>query len=100
MKFVTEANPNFDAKDLYKDLSVAIEAERKRFFRDQEELRALKQAHDDVIGTEPGSWFVGDRGKIEVVLITSSQTEETFKTGKEDDINLFPAKKPEAVEKK
>lgn len=98
MKFITEANPNFDIS-LYKDLMVSIEAERKVFFRNQERLIDLKREHDDVLAKEPGRWFVGDRPKIEIKVVTSSRSDAAFQTGKDDEVDLFK-KSPAPVEKK
>ena len=39
--------------------------------------------------TWPGSMFVGNRPEIEIAIVTSTKTEETFKTGKEDDVEVF-----------
>jgi hypothetical protein len=91
MKFIKEANPKFDV-GLYKKLMTSIEGQRAIKLRNDGELLTLKQEHDNVIGTEPSSWFVGSRGKIDVVIVTSTVTNEAFKTGKEDDIDLFKKK--------
>lgn len=88
MQFVKEANPKFDTS-LYKNLMVSIEAERKVFFRSQKKLRDLKRQHDTLLDQPPSSWFVGSRPHIDVVIVTSTATEEAFETGK-DDRSLFP----------
>jgi len=88
MKFVNEANPNFDIS-LYKDLSNAIEAKRAVFTREQGELIAVKQLHDDIRTTAPSSWIVGGRPELDIKLVTSSRTDTAFATGKDDDVNVF-----------
>jgi hypothetical protein len=88
MQFVKESNPNFDTS-LYKDLMVSIEAERKNFLREQKKLRDLKMEHDNMIDTFPSFLFVGGRQKINVIIVTSTVSEEVFDTGR-DDNSLYP----------
>lgn len=88
LSMITESNPNFDTK-LYDRLASAIESQRTDFAREQKKLLDIKREHDDVRLKFPGSMFVGSRPEIVVVIVTSSKTDEAFKTGKEDDVNLF-----------
>lgn len=90
MKWITESNPNFDVS-LYKDLSTAIESQRNSFFVEQQKLIDLKREHDNIRQKFPSSMFVGGREEIKITVITSSETEETYRTGKEekDKLNLF-----------
>lgn len=87
-KFVTESNPQFDTS-LLKDLMVSIEAERKRFYNDQVLLLDYKRAHDDLRMKLPSSLFVGHVPPLEITIVTSDKTEDVFKTGKDNDTNLF-----------
>lgn len=87
MKFITEANPNFDVR-LYEKVSNSIEGQRTVFKRDQQKLLDLKREHDNVLTTIPSSWFVGSRPHIDVKIVTSTKTTEAFGTGKEDDIDI------------
>ncbi len=87
MQFVKEANPKFDTS-LYKDLMASIEAERKMFLREQKKLRDLKRQHDTLLDQPPSSWFLAGRAKVDVTIVTSTNTEEVFETGK-DDQTLF-----------
>lgn len=87
MKFVTEANPNFDIS-LYKDLSASIEALRTTFTREQNKLIDLKREHDNMIQTFPGSFILASRPEIKIQIITSAKTKETYATGEENDIKL------------
>jgi hypothetical protein len=91
MKWITESNPNFDVS-LYKDLSVAIEAERTGFFTEQKTLIDLKREHDNLRQKFPSSIFVGGRPEIKITVILSSNTDEVYKTGKEENIQLFEKK--------
>jgi hypothetical protein len=88
MKWITESNPNFDGK-LYEKLMNSIEAQRMRFMRDQQKLVDLKREHDTMLEVWPSSMFVGDRDPVEITVVTSSKTEATFETGKEDNIDVF-----------
>lgn len=98
MKWIKEANPKFDVS-IFKNLINSIASERKTFERNQAKLLDLQRQHNDLLTQAPSSWFVGSRPKIDVKIVTSTKTEKTFETGKEDDIDLSPKKK-EAVEKK
>jgi hypothetical protein len=88
MKWITESNPQFDTR-LYQKLMVSIEGQRNIFTRNQERLIDLQREHSMYLKTWPNSWIVGSRGEIAITLITSGKTKETFKTGEENDTNLF-----------
>lgn len=62
----------------------AIESNRGEFLNTQVALLDLNREHTDVITKFPGSVFVGSRGVIDVVIVTSSKTQEAFATGKEE----------------
>ena len=87
MSWVQESNPNFDVS-LYKDLMIAIEAQRNEFNREQQKLIDLKREHDTLRQTFPASIVVGNRKEIVINIVTSSKTKETFVTGEENDIKL------------
>lgn len=97
MKFITEANPAFDIR-LFEKVSNSIEAQRTSFLRDQQQLLDLKREHDNLLDVLPGSIFVGGRPRIEVKIITSGATQETFRTGEENDVDVFGSRS-RAVEK-
>lgn len=91
MSWIKESNPTFDTK-LYEKLANAIEAQRANFTREQKKLLDIKQMHDNLIDVQPGRFFlvtIGGTQKIEVKIVTSSRTEKTFATGKDDDVNVF-----------
>lgn len=89
--FVNRINPKFDS-DLYKKLMNTIEAQRKEFLSNQKKLISVKQEHDNMRTTFPNSLVCGNRPELVLTLITSSNTEEIFEHGKEDNINVFPKK--------
>jgi hypothetical protein len=91
MSWVTESNPQFDTK-LYEKVANAIEEHRLVFKRDQQKLIDIKREHDVLLETIPSSIFVGGRDAIEIQIVTSSKTEKTFTSGKEDDVDLFGKK--------
>lgn len=91
MKFVHETVPNLDqSTQTFRDLVNVIAASRDAFTMRQKELLDLKRAHDNMIDTFPSSLIVGSRGKIEVVVVTSTRAEEAFKSAKDDDTSVFP----------
>ena len=91
MKFITESNPNFDVS-LYKDLMSSIEAERTSFLMDQKKLMDLSNQHRITLSTFPGSLFVGGRDNIEITVVSSDNTKEVMRTGKENNIDVFNSK--------
>jgi hypothetical protein len=96
-KIVTESNPTFDTK-LFDKLFDNIETQRNIFTKNQVELRALKQNHDNFIGVFPNNLYAMIFGvkPLEAKLVTSTRTEKSFETGKDDDTQLFEKKQPPA----
>lgn len=101
MKWVQEQNPNFDTS-LYKDLMGSVEAERKRFLRDQEQLIDYNREREALINRFPSKQILGMFGNntpIEIKIVTSSKSDEAFATGKDDDVDLFKKDTPKKAEK-
>lgn len=92
MLWIKEHNPEFDSK-IYLKLMTAIEANRKEFMHNQTEILDMKREHDNLRTTAPSMWFIPDK-EVQVLIVTSTKTEEVFKIGKDDDVQLFkrPAK--------
>ena len=88
MSWVQEHSPNFDAT-MFNNLMNTIEAQRTDFATRQKEMVAVEEEYNKMLVTFPGSFFVGDREPMDNVIVTSTKTEETFKSGKEDDIEIF-----------
>lgn len=89
MKWIQESNPAFDTS-LYKDLMKSIEVERTGFFNEQSVLIDMQREHKVYLQKAPNRWFLDDNLKpVEIKVITSSKTDEVYRTGKEDDIELF-----------
>jgi hypothetical protein len=91
-KWITEQNPQFSV-EMYKNLSDAIEGQRSEFAMVQKRLIDIKREHDNLRQKFPGNLFIGGKPEIKINIVTSTKTEKTFETGKEDDINLFEKKK-------
>lgn len=87
-KWIQERNPTFSV-EMYKDLSVAIEAYRGKFSRVQQKLVDIQREDNNLHTKAPSNWFVGKKKDLDITIVTSSKTEQVFSTGKEDDINLF-----------
>ena len=88
MKWIQEANPNFDAS-LYKDLMQTIEVQRIQFQKAQERMLDIIREHKVLCNTYPSKWFVSNDTEIEYTVISSTKSKLTMETGIEDDINLF-----------
>lgn len=91
MKWIQEANPNFDAS-LYKDVMNSIEGQREGFFIEQKKLRDMAVQHDNMLKTWPGSWIVGSREPIKVVILKNIATQKAYETGTDGSPDLFGKK--------
>lgn len=89
MKWGNEAVPNFDSS-LYKQVNNVITSSRDDFYRDQQILLDLNRQHNQFIEKFPNNIYCAilHIEKIDVKVVTSSKTEKTFESGKEDDIKL------------
>lgn len=97
MKWVQESVPNVDQKT-YTLLMNTITAQRDGFKFRQKELLDLNRERNTMLDQVPGSLLAmfcpGDHKKIDVVIVTSTRTENSFKTGKDDDVSLPGYKAP------
>jgi len=99
MKWIQEHNPEFDTS-LYKDLMASVEAERTAFFKDQQELIRKKAERDKLLEYPVSGWVLrhfGDASPVEIVIITSDETNDAFESGREgrDAVDLFDDKQAE-----
>jgi len=92
--WVKEAVPTVDQKT-YTLLMNTITAQREGFKFRQKELLDQGREHDRLIQRFPGVVFATILGKkhIDLVIVTSTRTEEAFKTGKDDNVDLPGVKK-------
>lgn len=92
LSFITESNPQFESR-LYEKVAVAIEAQRTIFTNEQKVLIDMKREHDNLRQIFPGSMFLSGRTEFVIKLVTSSKTEKSFETGKDDDVGLYSKEK-------
>lgn len=100
-QMIQEQNPNVDPS-MYRQIQQIIEAGRDSFMADQKSLLDKKRDYQTYIGQFPGSLVAGFAGwpKIDLSkydIVTSETTEQTFKTKKADQIDVF-GKQPSKVE--
>ena len=91
-QWIQERNPKVDSS-LYKKLQDIIEAGRNSFEADQKMLIDKKREYENLLGVFPNSFLAGFLGfpKINLAdyaIVTSEETEETFKTKKSKPIKL------------
>lgn len=89
MQWGNEAVPNFDSS-MYKQLNNIIVSSRDDFTLSQKQLIDLNRAHDNLLDTFPNNIIFHILGtkKIEIKVITSTKTESSFDSGKDDDLSL------------
>lgn len=91
MLWIQESTPEFDLnsmKDLYKEVQVAVEANRVEYFVEQKKLVDKQREHSSFIKKFPARMFVNSK-EIDITIVTSTNTEKAYEMGKDDDINLF-----------
>ena len=88
MKWITESNPTFDPS-LYKTLMNTIEGSRNEFTMEQKKLIDIDRELKTMKVVFPASLILANKPDLEIILVTSSKTEEAYKTGKDDDVDLF-----------
>lgn len=88
MKWITEANPNFDVS-LYKDLMTSIEVLRTEFQKSQERMIDIIREHEVLLNTYPSKWFISNKTPIEYTIISSTVSKQVMETGLDDNIKLF-----------
>jgi len=87
-KWIKEQNPTF-TPELYSKLQDTITAQRTEFTMVQKRMIDIKRVHDNLRQRFPSKMVVGGRDELVMVVVTSTKTEKTFETGKEDDVDLF-----------
>lgn len=89
MDWTKEAVPNFDSS-IYKQLNNIIVSSRDDFTLNQKQLIDLNRQHDVLLDTFPNNLYYKVMGikKIDVIVVTSTTTDNAFETAKDDDIKL------------
>jgi len=88
MKFIKEANPNFDTK-LYDKVMNSIEIQRTAFKNTQDRLSDIIREHQTLLNSYPSKWFISNTKPIEQKVISSSKTKKVMETGLDDDVDIF-----------
>jgi len=89
-KWVKESCPNVDTKT-FENLQNIIVGSRDRWTMNQKELIDLKREHDNIRTLFPGNIVCSilGRGEIKITVVTSERTDHAFKTGKDDNVQVF-----------
>jgi len=88
--WIQESVPNVDLST-YNNLQNIIVASRDGWTMRQKEIIDMKRTHDNLIDLFPSSMVLGflGREKINIQIVTSSRTEESFETGLDDEVSVF-----------
>jgi len=90
MNWVQESCPTIDTKT-FQNLQNIITSSRDSFTMRQKELLDLNRQHKQLLRQFPSGLFLSllGRHEIEVTIVTSTRTDNSFKTGKDDDVKVF-----------
>lgn len=92
MKWVQESNPEFDLNafsSLYENVQIAIESNRQEFFMEQKKLIDLQREHKVFISKYPAKFFLKNKKEVEITIIKSTNTNNVYESGVDDNIDLF-----------
>jgi hypothetical protein len=84
----TEAQIVMPQETRVKVMSV-IETFRDKFEYEQTKLLNIKNEHDNLRTTWPGTWFVSNKTPLEVKIITSAQAKEAYSTGEDNESDPY-----------
>lgn len=98
MMWITEHNPQLDAS-LYRELGQSVEAQRNEYLSIVKAQISIAQEHNTKV-TSSGAFMpcmilkvIGNPHQacdtVAVRQVTSSRTQNSFQTGKDDDVKLF-----------
>jgi hypothetical protein len=90
MSWIQESVPNIDTST-FNNLQNIIVSSRDRFTMRQKELLDLSREHNTMLGKIPWGSLLRAMGRneIDITIVTSSRTEESFRSGKDDNVNVF-----------
>jgi len=93
--WIKESVPNVDLK-VFDNLQNIIVASRDRWTMRQKELIDLNRERTQMFRVIPSNIFLAivgrQEGDVKITVVTSSRTEKSFQTGKDDDVDLFKKK--------
>jgi hypothetical protein len=87
-KWIHEQNPQLSV-EMYKDLGDSIGGLRAEFAMVQARLIDIKREHDVLRKRFPSKLVVGGREALEIVIVTSQKTKDTFAVGEENNVDVF-----------
>lgn len=89
MNWIKEAVPQFDSS-IYKQINNIVVSSRDDFYKNQAILIDLSREQQNFIKKFPNNVFCNILGikPTEIKIVTSTQTDKAFESGKEDDIKL------------
>lgn len=103
MKWVKEAVPPSVTPELYKNLMNSIAALRADFENAQRRLIDVNRQRNTLIAQYPARFFISNTTEIDIVIVTSTRTDNAFATGRDDQTFSLPSKTatktPSGVEK-
>lgn len=87
VSFLKQAKIDVDSS-LHKTVMTSISAQRAEFHRSQQKILQLKMQHDNIISGTISRYILAGRLPIDVQIVTSEKTEESFETGQDNDVRL------------
>ena len=93
MTWIKEVAPNVDVK-IYTQVLNIITGSRDSWTTRQKELVDIAREHNQNLVTFPKNLLLGAFGfkKIDPQIVTSTRTDNAFKSGKDDEVDLFKKK--------
>ena len=88
--WIHESVPNVDTKT-FENLQNIIVGSRDAWTQRQKELLDMSREHNILLNEFPSGIVLSIFGReaIEIKIVTSSRTENSFETGKDDDVQLY-----------
>ena len=88
MKWIQESNPDFDTS-LYKDLMLAIEAQRIYFQKAQQRMLDIIRERETLINAMPAKFFITNKKTIEYIVIASDITNRVVQSRIDNETLIF-----------
>lgn len=88
MKWIQESNPDFDTS-LYKDLMLAIEAQRIYFQKAQQRMLDVIRERETLINAMPAKFLITNKKTIEYIVIASDITNRVVQSRIDNETLIF-----------